>query len=99
MEVTRVIPKYHVKLLKIREYHQSPCKEKLSMVIIDLQKSIHLVTLSLLLKVEPVSSFLRGGFDWRLDFFWEWVTPADRAKRIRERAGKKTASSNNQIKL
>jgi hypothetical protein len=62
-------------------------------------KSIHLVTLSLLLEVEPVSSFLRGGFDWRLDFFWEWITPADRAKRIRERAGKKMYHPINQIKL
>jgi hypothetical protein len=36
------------------------------------------------LRVEAVSSYLRGGFDWRLDFFWEWITASDRAKRIRQ---------------
>ena len=35
------------------------------------------------LRVEAVSSYLRGGFDWRLDFFWEWITASDRARRTR----------------
>ena len=30
---------------------------------------------------EPVSTYLRGGFDWRLDFFWEWLPAADRARQ------------------
>jgi polypeptide N-acetylgalactosaminyltransferase len=42
--------------------------------------SIHYDTL----QVEAVSSYLRGGFDWRLDFFWEWITASDRAKRKRQ---------------
>jgi len=24
-----------------------------------------------------------GGFDWNLDFFWEWLPPKDRANRLR----------------
>ena len=32
---------------------------------------------------EPVSSYLRGGFNWQLDFFWEWLPPSDRARRMR----------------
>ena len=35
-------------------------------------------------KFEPVSTYLRGGFDWRLDFFWEWLPAADRAKKLRD---------------
>ena len=26
----------------------------------------------------------RGGFDWRLDFFWEWLPASDRAKKLRD---------------
>ena len=33
---------------------------------------------------DPVSTHLRGGFDWRLDFFWEMITVKDRAKRLRD---------------
>lgn len=33
---------------------------------------------------EPVSTYLRGGFSWRLDFFWEWLPPHDRARRLRD---------------
>jgi len=33
---------------------------------------------------EPVSTYLRGGFDWRLDFFWEWLPAADRARKLRD---------------
>ncbi len=33
---------------------------------------------------EPVSTFLRGGFDWNLDFFWEWLPAPDRARRTRD---------------
>jgi len=33
---------------------------------------------------EPVSSFLRGGFDWGLEFFWEWIPAKDRAARVRD---------------
>ena len=25
-----------------------------------------------------------GGFSWRLDFFWEWLPPRDRARRLRD---------------
>ena len=33
---------------------------------------------------EPVSTYLRGGFDWHLNFFWEWLPPKDRAMRLRD---------------
>ena len=33
---------------------------------------------------EPVSAFLRGGFDWHLDFFWEWLPAVDRARKQRD---------------
>ena len=33
---------------------------------------------------EPVSTNLRGGFDWRLDFFWEYLPALDRAKKLRD---------------
>ena len=26
---------------------------------------------------------MSGGFDWNLDFFWEWLPAGDRARRIR----------------
>ena len=35
-------------------------------------------------KFEPVSTYLRGGFDWRLDFFWEWLPASDRAQKLRD---------------
>ena len=35
-------------------------------------------------KFEPVSTYLRGGFDWRLDFFWEWLPASDRAKKLKD---------------
>jgi len=35
-------------------------------------------------KFEPVSTYLRGGFDWRLDFFWEWLPAQDRARKLRD---------------
>lgn len=35
-------------------------------------------------KFAAVSTYLRGGFDWSLDFFWEYITPADRAQKIRD---------------
>ena len=33
---------------------------------------------------EPVSTYLRGGFDWRLDFFWEWLPAADRTRKLQD---------------
>ena len=33
---------------------------------------------------EPVSTYLRGGFSWRLNFFWEWLPPRDIARRLRD---------------
>ena len=33
---------------------------------------------------EPVSTYLRGGFSWRLNFFWEWLPPKDIARRLRD---------------
>ena len=33
---------------------------------------------------EPVSTYLRGGFDWRLDFFWEWLPASDRLRKLRD---------------
>ena len=33
---------------------------------------------------EPVSTYLRGGFNWHLNFFWEWLPPKDRALRLRD---------------
>lgn len=35
-------------------------------------------------EIEPVSTYLRGGFNWNLDFFWEWIPARDRARRIRD---------------
>ena len=35
---------------------------------------------------QPVSTYLRGGFDWRLDFFWEWLPARDRARKLRDPA-------------
>ena len=40
--------------------------------------------LSLDFNFEPVSTYLRGGFDWHLNFFWEWLPPKDRAMRLRD---------------
>ena len=31
-----------------------------------------------------MSTYLRGGFDWHLSFFWEWLPPKDRARRLRD---------------
>ena len=42
--------------------------------------NINLATFDL----QPVSTFLRGGFDWRLDFFWEWLPASDRARKLRD---------------
>ena len=33
---------------------------------------------------QPVSTYLRGGFDWRLDFFWEWLPASDRSRKLRD---------------
>lgn len=33
-------------------------------------------------KLEPVSSHLRGGFDWRFEFFWEFLPASDRAHKL-----------------
>ena len=35
-------------------------------------------------ELDPVSAFLRGGFDWHLDFFWEWLPAGDRARKLRD---------------
>lgn len=43
-------------------------------------ENIHLENFS----IEPVSTYLRGGFSWRMDFFWEWLPPRDRARRLRD---------------
>jgi len=34
--------------------------------------------------MEPVSSYLRGGFDWQLNFFWEYITAKDRQMKLRD---------------
>ena len=31
-----------------------------------------------------MSTYLRGGFNWHLNFFWEWLPPKDRALRLRD---------------
>jgi polypeptide N-acetylgalactosaminyltransferase len=33
---------------------------------------------------EPVSTYLRGGFNWQLEFFWEWLPVKDTARRLRD---------------